>query len=52
MTFWILYITLNGKVEIKHPYHFAFKETCDTVGESLIKDYKYREYRCTKKVIK
>lgn len=50
MTFWILYLAIDGQFNIDYPYHFAFRETCNVVGEKMVKDYKYEKYRCVKQV--
>lgn len=45
MTVWILYLLIEGH-SIDYPYHFAFKDTCGQVGQSMVKEYKYESYRC------
>lgn len=50
MIFWILYLSIDGQFNIDYPYHFAFRENCDRVGKSMVKDYKYEAYRCVKEV--
>lgn len=51
MTIQILYLLIEGH-SIDHPYHFAFKDTCDKVGKTMVKDYKYEGYRCVKEIMR
>lgn len=50
MTFWILYLAIDGQFNIDYPFHFAFRETCDKIGKVMVKEYKYEKYRCVKEV--
>ena len=50
MTFWLLYLAIDGEFVVDYPYHFAFKETCEQVGKAMVKDYKYEKFRCVKEV--
>lgn len=47
MTFWLLYLALDGQfLPDPHIYHFAYKENCAKVGEEFVKKYKYEKYKC------
>jgi hypothetical protein len=51
MIFWILYFSIDGQFTLDYPYHFAYRETCATIGEKVVKEYKYEAFRCVKEVI-
>lgn len=46
MTFWLLYIIIDGQLTQDYPFHFAYKETCDKIGRQIVKDYKYEGWKC------
>jgi hypothetical protein len=47
MTVFILYLTISSGV-VKHPYKFAFENTCGKVGKLMVDKYMYRSFRCKK----
>ena len=49
MTIWILYLLIDGHYT-DYPYYFAFRDTCGQVGDSMVKQYKYNDYRCVKEI--
>lgn len=51
MTFWLLYLAIDGTF-LPEPYtfHFAFKETCNKMGQEFVKSYNYESYKCVKEV--
>lgn len=46
MLIWILYLVIEGNFTTEHPYHFAFKDSCEKVGKDLVQKYKYENFRC------
>jgi hypothetical protein len=50
MIFWLLYVMIDGQPVQDYPFHFAFKQNCDIVGKSLVKDFKYEGYKCIQEV--
>lgn len=51
MIYWLLYLAIDGEfLSEPHPFHFAYKETCEQVGKDLVQKYKYEKYRCVKEV--
>jgi hypothetical protein len=51
MIIWILYLVIESNTTMEHPYHFAFKETCEKMGKELVKSYKYEKFRCVQEKI-
>jgi hypothetical protein len=50
VTFWLLFLAIDGQFVIEHPYHYAFRETCAKVGLDMVKKHKYEAYKCVKEV--
>jgi hypothetical protein len=51
MTIFILYLTISSGV-VKHPYKFAFENTCGKVGKIMVDKYMYKNFKCIKRKIK
>lgn len=49
MIFWVLYLSINGaNFKVKHPYSFAYKNTCEIIGNKMVKEFHYKKYKCVK----
>lgn len=46
MTFWFLFLTLSTGEVKQHPYHFAFKVSCNEMGQVLKRKYNYKKWEC------
>jgi len=47
MTVFILYLTISSGI-VKHPYKFAFENTCGQIGKIMVDKYMYKSFKCKK----
>lgn len=50
MIYWILWLAVDSEFNRDYPYHFSMRNTCESLGKTMVNSYKFKEYKCIKEI--